>query len=321
MKSNLFVGVGLRAFGVAAILAAAGTASAGLTLTPAGVARGFQLSTFVSGYPSVGGIGPVGIDFQLDGSVLVTGFVGNDIRRFANVDNQTPADGTLLAYPGTEFCHDVAHIGPTNYISHFTSQSIEELNPDGSVNHVVASGIGNARALKVHPITSELLVSTVQGIRGVNAISGAVRNISDLHVDGLGVSADGSVVFGSVLGNGPGGHVLGVNTTTGAVVFDSGFIGFGGADGVAVGYSALAGYLYVNCTDGRVWEVNMNTLAQTLIADGGSRGDFLASDPSSNGDILLSQSDSVIRLTGIPTPAGATLALMALPVAARRRRR
>src|SRR5262249_30549668 len=54
---------------------------------------------------------------------------------------------------------------------------------------------------------------------------------------------------------------------------------------------------------------------------GGSRGDFVAPDPSKSGDLLLTQSDSIMRLSGIPSPGGAAMGAVVGVVAARRRRR
>src|SRR5262245_7296665 len=62
-------------------------ANAGLVLTPAGVAQGFSLSTFASGFPTLDsgvpghGYGPFGIGFPAGGSVLVLDAFG-DMRRF-----------------------------------------------------------------------------------------------------------------------------------------------------------------------------------------------------------------------------------------------
>lgn len=309
---------------VAAIIVTAAGASAALadmTLTAAGMARNFQLTTFVSGYPSASGLGPVGIDYANDGTVLVSEYASNRIRRFANVDGQVYTDGADIGYPGIEFPHDVAHIGTTLYISHYNSQSVEQLNPDGSVNHVVAAGFGNARSLKVNPATGHFLVSTVQGIRDIDPGTGAVSNLNSVEVDGMAVTPDGSVVYGSVLSNGPGGHVVGYSTVTGLPVFDSGFVGNGGADGVTIGFGQFLGYVYVNTTNGQVWEISLANGAQTLIATGGSRGDFVASDPTGTGDMLLTQSDRVLRLSGIPTPAASSLLMIGGLAAASRRRR
>ena len=89
--------------------------------------------------------------------------------------------------------------------------------------------------------------------------------------------------------------VLGYDTTTGALVFNPGTVN--SSDGTAVGTGALAGNIFANTNDGRLVEINLSTTAQTVIASGGSRGDFVKVDPS-NGTLLLTQSDSILRLTG-----------------------
>lgn len=301
------------------LCAAAGQASAQLALTPAGQARNFQLTNFITGYPSPGGLGPVGVDYQPDGTVLVTEYASNQIRRFSNVDNQVYTSGTLLNYPGGEFPHDVAHVGNKLYASLYSSQAVLELNPDGSINHTVASGIGNARSMEVHPTSGLIYVSTVQGVRVVNPVTGAFSPLNNIEVDGMAISADGTVLYGSVLSNGPGGHIVGFDTTTGATVFDSGFVGGGGLDGLVLGFGPFAGNIYANMTNGQVWEVNLNTLAQTLIATGGSRGDF-ATPAGGSGDMLLTQSDRVMRLSGIPSPGACGVLLMGAVMQGRRRR-
>src|SRR5262249_44638607 len=90
----------------------------------------------------------------------------------------------------------------------------------------------------------------------------------------------------------------------------------GVVDGSALGSGVLAGNLFVNTNGGTVVEVNLTTLAQTLIASGGSRGDFVTADPL-DGSLLLTQTDRVLRLTAppgggfvtpsVPEPAGLTL--------------
>ena len=92
-----------------------------------------------------------------------------------------------------------------------------------------------------------------------------------------------------------GGRVQGFNITTKAVVFDSGTIA-GGPDGIALGKGPVAGNLFVNTNGGTVVEVNLATAAQTVIASGGSRGDFVTVD-ANNGTLLVTQSDRIMRLT------------------------
>ena len=69
----------------------------------------------------------------------------------------------------------------------------------------------------------------------------------------------------------------------------------GGPDGIALGKGPVAGNLFVNTNGGTVVEVNLATAAKTLIASGGSRGDFVTVDPN-NGTLLVTQSDRIMRL-------------------------
>jgi hypothetical protein len=115
-----------------------------------------------------------------------------------------------------------------------------------------------------------------------------------------GISTDGTVVYGA---GGPG--IVGYNLVTHAQVFSAG-VG-GGPDGTAIGTGSLAGKLFVNTNGGQVIEIDLATNSQTVIATGGSRGDFVYVDP--NGSLLLTQTDSVLRLT--PQSGGGFLAVEA----------
>jgi hypothetical protein len=70
-------------------------------------------------------------------------------------------------------------------------------------------------------------------------------------------------------------------------------------DGTALGAGTLAGNIFVNTNAGTVVEVNLTTLARTLIATGGTRGDFVTVDPT-NGTLLLTQTNQIFRLTAPP---------------------
>ncbi|MBI1190791.1 MAG: hypothetical protein GC200_08960 [Tepidisphaera sp.] len=319
MLTNRFVVFHVK-LAFACVLAAGSVASAQMTLTPQGTARNFTLSTFATGFASSGGIGPIPIDFQNDGSILVGTYVDNRIYRFTNTDNQTVASTPFLTgYPNAELAHGIAHWGDRLFVSHYNSQTIDELNPDGSVNHTVAGGLGNARALLANPANGHLFTSTVQGVRDVNPNTGIFTTLTTQELDGITISPDGSTLYGAAISGGAFGHLLGYNTTTGAVVFDSGFVP-GGLDGTALGFGQRTGFIYGNLNNGNVVEINLSTLEQVTIATGGSRGDFVSSDPSGSGDLLLTQTDRIIRLSGIPTPGAAALLGVAGLFASRRRR-
>jgi len=94
-------------------------------------------------------------------------------------------------------------------------------------------------------------------------------------------------------------YIVGYDTTSGALAFLSDVIP-GTPDGAAVGIGPLAGRIFTNTNGGQVVAVNLTTKVETVIASGGSRGDFATLDPS-NGSLLLTQTDEILRLT---PPAG-----------------
>src|SRR5262249_22699866 len=71
-------------------------------------------------------------------------------------------------------------------------------------------------------------------------------------------------------------------------------------DGTAAGAGSLSGFIFANTNDGRVLQVSLATNASgghdmVVIAQGGTRGDFVAVDPH-NGTLLLTQSSNIVRL-------------------------
>src|SRR5262249_8855776 len=102
--------------------------------------------------------------------------------------------------------------------------------------------------------------------------------------DGVTVSLDGTVAYvarypaSSDTRTNPS-HVSGYRIIPGTNVFNSGPIP-GSVDGTAIGTGALAGYVVANTNAGTVVLVNLTTLAQTVIANGGGRGDFATLDPN-----------------------------------------
>lgn len=295
----------LRVLGLLLIFACTmipiGAHGASLSLTAAGTADGFAISTFASGFPTSGSIGPLGIAFPTTGGVLVTDYPG-DVRLFAtDTDGQTAAAAPVGQSYGFSNAVGLAQVGANIYMTQQGNASVVQINPTGTFNQLIVGGIPSATGIVADPANGHLFVSqggfSGAGIFDVNPLTKTFSLfVPATGIDGLTISADGSTLYGA---NAFTGHILGWNTATGTLVFDSGFIP-GGIDGSALGTGTLAGNIFVNTNSGTVFEVNLTTLAQTLIATGGSRGDFVMVDPS-NGSLLLTQSGEIDRLTA---PAG-----------------
>lgn len=311
----LVVGIGLA-------LAAVLPVEAQLTLTPAGNARGFALSTFASNFPSSSGIGPEGVAFAPDGTVLVTNYFNGNLQRFQNADNQNAAAVPVLASFGTDRANGLGYLGTTAYMSQYGSGQLVELNADGSVNRVVATGLANPLGVATSPSTGRIFVGLSTGIANVNPVTGVFSPlVSGSSVDGITLSPDGATLYAAVRGGINAQQLVGYSTSTGAVVYSSGVL-TGGIDGTALGFGMFDGYIYANMNNGTVLELNLATpgAPPTIIASGGSRGDMVGFDPSGSGDMLITQQTSVVRLRGIPGPSTVSLLGLAGVLAFRRRR-
>ncbi len=292
----------LGAIGVVTLCFGAAPAYAGLTLTAAGIADGFTLSTFADGFSDNNangtGVGPIGVGFLPGGGTVVTSYATNTTVSFpSDTDGQT-VSGTGTTHSGFSRPAGAATVGGVVYVANQADGTIASLNSDGSFHQTVASGLGAATGLVANPATGHLFVSNVGNqIFEVNPLNGNVTTaLSGYIVDGLSLSPDGSTLFFE-----SGGHIFGLTLSTSAIT-DYGSVS--GADGAAVASGTLGGNIFVDTNFGQLVEINQSTLAQTVIADGGSRGDLVTVDP--NGTLLLSQSNSIVRLT---PPAGTTFAV------------
>ena len=308
--------VSLLALTSLAAFSAARPAQAQLTLTPAGTALGFSLSTFASGFPSLYNVGPLGILPTKGGGVLVSDFSGN-VRLLPNdTDGQNAASIPVAQNYGQFNANGFAKVGSNIYMAQQGNGDVIQINPNGTFNQNIVGGIPNAAAVIANPANGHLFVSALGAneIVDVNPLTKTETPlVTGTFIDGLSFSPDGKTLYGADTNSG---HIYGYNAVTGAQVFDSGFIP-GAIDGTASGYGKLAGNLFVNTNGGTVVEVNLATDAQgnhpqTLIASGGSRGDFVTVDPTNN-TLLLTQSDRILRLTpgkgggfGPPVPEAST---------------
>ena len=300
--------------GIAALCSSPFQAKAQLTLTAGAVTAGFGLTTFATGFPTDGAVGPLGITFTASGGVLVADYPGN-LRLFAtDVDGQIASAAINVTNYGSHNALGLATTGGSHYMAQQSAGRILQVNPDTSFNHVVLGGLNGSVGLVTNPLNGHLLAS-INGsakIIDLNPVTGVatdvITGLSD--VDGISLSADGTVVYAAVRGNG---RLQGYNLASHALVFDTPVPNL---DGTVAGTGLLAGNIFANTTDGHLLEIDLTTGIQTLIATGGSRGDFVAADP--NGTLLVTQTDRVLRLTapsgggfGNNVPEPGSMALMA----------
>jgi hypothetical protein len=274
-------------------------ARAGMALTAAAQAEGFQLETFASGFPnSPAGEnqngGPFGIAFPGNGTVLVADLNGKIYVFPSDTNNQTVSGATIGATYNSYDPLGMTQGGGKIYLGFQTSNQIYEIGPTGAHLSTLVSSIPAPHGMAIdsagHLLVASDSGSTTSGagIWDVNPTTGALRNIT------TGASYDGIATTGNIVyAARADGEVVGIRISDGKQVFDAGKIN--GADGVALGTGVLGGNLYVNTNYGQLIQVNLGTDVQTLIGTGGSRGDFVTVDPT-NGTLLLDQTDSILRL-------------------------
>jgi hypothetical protein len=314
------------------LLSTATSAEAGLVLTPAGISDGFSLSTFASGFPSNGlGEGPIGIGFPSGGGVMVTSYASGEVVNFAtDTDNQLYSGASKVG--GYNLPAGLANDGGRMYMAEQGTGNIYQLNNNGTVNHLVTNIGGGVTGLAVNPTNGHLFVSIPPfgDVFDVNPSDGSFQDYSATHgnagrtADALTFSPDGKTLYAALYNNG----IAAYDVASGSQTFYSSVSGIdAGIDGMVLGTGKLAGFIYANTNFGLLLQIKLSDGSQTVIASGGSRGDFVEVDPT-NGTLLLTQTDSILRLTppsGVPEPATFTLAglgaLCLLAFGQRRRKR
>ena len=254
------------ALGVTAGMAFAGAARAQLTVTPAGAADGFALNNFVTGLPSDAtydpqGAGPFGVTVNNAGQVVLNSYANSTNYLFNDVSNQTVANA-IGSTPFAGFTAAYATVGGTVWGSGgslFTNTAFDKLvkfNPDGTVNTIYPT-VDVSNGLWVNPVNGHLIGSGFGGLVDIDPANPTAYRVIGTDI------ADG---------------VDGV--------------------GVIASSNALNGDIVVNTNDGDVYLIDPTNISggPLLVADNGSRGDYVSQD-SNDGSLFLTQSDSVLKLS------------------------
>jgi len=290
---------------------------AALTLTLAGTADGFTLSNFLSGGFGYTFLGSANLP---DGTIAVGSFSTGQIYKFNDVDGQTL--GNVLATVPFSGEIDLANAGGQAYAASRTLGFFQVAN-----NLTLTPIVPNPPALPFegmagNPVSGHLIANTSAGLIDLDPATGTVHHIADPPgptPDGVSVSPDGAIAYTAIFG---GSAVYGYNIASGAQVFSATGLP-GGPDGTAViTGGAFNGDIVVNNNDGTVGLIDSVTGIETIIASGGSRGDF-ASPDLSNGSLLLYEENDAWRLKlsgsviGGPPPngvpdSGSSMAMLAI---------
>lgn len=278
-----------------------------LTLTQAGIDNGFTLNLFMSGIPATSGTpssgccGPLGIATNSSGQVVMQVYgLGNYLFNDGNgqVFNPAAQTSTLTA---TSYGMAITNSGGVLYAgNNDSSGTLQKLNSNGSFNSTVAttpSAFVAGHGIATNPVNGHIITSSFNGLWDINPVTGQARQIfaSGAAVDGVSVSADGKIVYGALDGAANGNIIRGWDIATGQTVFNSQVLNDPDGTGVIGGSGQFAGDIVANGNHGEVWLINHVTGVATLIASGGTRGDYVGVD-GNDGTLFLTQTNEVYKL-------------------------
>jgi hypothetical protein len=292
-------------------IASFGSAVAQMSLTPQGVADGFRLTTVVSGLPNGA---PIGWATNNAGDLVgetnsVTGYVFKDLdgQSFSDALSapQGPAFGTMDITNDGGVLYGGDNSDPEDDVPPTPGRLIR-LKNNGAIDTGVSTtpGFGVAGfGIATNPITHHIVAVSVSGIWDIDPSTGMateIRAAGSLYA--AAISANGNVTYTTRLG-----RVFGIDYS-GDIIYESpylaGLADLGGL-GVLSGAGEFAGDLVTSGEDGNVYLLDPDGLfpdgqLADLIASGGSGANYIGIDLT-NGSLLLTQSDSLLRLTtGVP---------------------
>jgi hypothetical protein len=237
-------------------------------------------------------------------------YVFNDVdgQTLGNALSSTAATGFPPAYATTQ-----GALWGSGGFSGPNAGKLIKFNNDGTINTVYTiAGLNVTNGLWANPVTGHLEAASGSGLFDIDVSTATptFRLINNHSSDGVTVSPDGLVIYNT--------DVAGYSIATGALVFGPISVP-GSPDGMGIisSNNALNGNIIVNTNGGTVVMVNPITGVQTIIASGGTRGDYVTPDP--NGSLLLTQTTEIFRLScgsgcsiggpppSVPEPSSVTL--------------
>jgi hypothetical protein len=245
--------------------------------------------------------GPFGIALTNNGSIYVSTGAGPSYV-FADTDGQTTGSA-LFTRSSTSGTTAFATTDGNAYGAQ--GGRFVEFNNDGSVNHVL-TGVTPTTDLGMwgNPLNGHIIASSSSGLIDIDPLAngglGSFRVInSGLFPDGVTVSPDGLTAY--VENNGT---IQAYSIATGALLqtFSSfGTLSSPDGSGVISSTNSLNGDIIVNfngngVTTGGVGLIDPSTSIFTVIAMGGTRGDYVSPD-TNNGTLFMDYSDTVERLS------------------------
>jgi hypothetical protein len=287
--------IALAAFTAAMLFTLPMPALASLTLTAAGISDGFTLSTFVSGYNAQ--YGPLAQGIAPNGDVITGSMFNTTIYAFHDVDGQTLSNAVAAVPYSCESgnCNfAMATAGGQVYGAQAFGGVYYHFASNGTftpIPNLQAAGLRGNLGMWGDPANGHLIASSNQGLVDINPVAGTYRVINaGLFPDGVSVSPNGTTAYVE-----NGGAVQSYRISDG-VLLNTYFTGHS-PDGTGVITGGIFnGDVIVNDNDGTVGLLDPTTSSFVIIANGGTRGDFVSVD-TNNGTLFLSQNEQVARLT------------------------
>ena len=257
------------------------------------------VDAFVTGLPSCGGPGPVGLLFD-DSSFFVTDYCnGTTYRMSPKGGDAAQAEATVE--------NGLTHGLALSHGRYYGAAKGNAALPRGvyafgpgtlDIGHKVYVPQAEPRGVVGDPKSTDLYVSTANGlfrIRDPDSADPPATKVADGEFDGLAFTADGSRLYVTDFA---GARIVGFDRTM-RKVFD---VAVGhGVDGVAVarddatvGGQSLAGNVFGNANDGSIIRIDtQHGNAVTVVSAGGTRGDFATVGP--DGCLYATQSSTIER--------------------------